>query len=197
MTQPEIPKLLTRQSGFYDTLTSSRNNSQTSKTKYRWVWMIKNEDQLLWRVYAKSDRWFYSYMTCKQDTLQCQVQVPKCTAVRLYIEIFNNGFENVVEVLSQNDPDEEEYFASDEEEEEKHIKFRWEWKICTSADNTWRSYIKSDKWFNNFQDCKEDGRDFNFDVVCSAALKLCIQMWQYDDIILETYYDEEELFVKK
>ena len=190
------PKL-TRQDGFYDKLSSSRMNHKQSKTKYRWVWMFRNEDHMLWRVYSRSQNWFHSYPTCKQGALQQEVHLPSCASVRLYIEIFNNGFENVVEVLSQNDPDEEEYFACDEEEEEKHIKFRWEWKICKSTDNTWRSYIKSDKWFNNFEDCKEDGRDFNFDVICSAVLKLCIQMWQNDDIILGTYYDEEELFVKK
>lgn len=184
-----VPKL-TRQYGFYDALTSSRTTPQ--KTKYRWVWMMRNEDVLLWRVYAKSERWFYSYLECKQDALRQDVSLPSCTAVRLYIEIFNNGFENVVEISSKNDPNEEHYI-SNEEEDKYPVKYRWEWQISTPENRSWRSYIKTDTWFDNFEACKEDGRDFTFDSICKAALRLNIQVWYDNDCILETYYDESEL----
>ena len=43
--------------------------------------------------------------------------MPSCAAARLYIEIKNNGYFNVVAVLCCNDPEEEEFFADDDEED--------------------------------------------------------------------------------
>ena len=193
----DIKPMLTRQNGFYDELTSDRYKK--SRTKYRWIWMMRNEDHLLWRVCTRSQNWFYTYPECKQNAYQYEPIIPPCTYARLYIEIFNNGFKNVVEISSKNDPEEEAYFASDEAEEDKAdtIKYRWEWKICTPVDNIWHPYIKCDQWFNDFDMCKRDGKDFKFDVQCCAAIKLCIELWQNDECILETYFDEEELYGNK
>ena len=188
---------LRRQTAFYDPLSARRKKQQKSKskTKYRWIWMIKNEDELCWNEFARSAFWFDSYLKCKENALQQDLNTPSCASLRLYIEIENDGFRNVVEVLHRNDPDEEEYFASDEEEDEDDgaVKYRWEWQVNHPADNIWRSYEKPIKWFNNLQECKEDAKNVNTNVVSCAALRLCIQMWHRNECILETYFKEEEL----
>ena len=107
LTMDDIKPILTRQNVFYDELTSDRYKK--SKTKYRWIWMMRNEDHLLWRVCTRSQNWFYTYPECKQNAYQYEPIIPPCTYARLYIEIFNNGFKNVVEISSKNDPEEEAY----------------------------------------------------------------------------------------
>ena len=69
---------------------------------------MKNEDELTWHVYARSVFWFTTYKECKKSALQQEIPVPACAAVRLYIEIFNNGLVTAVEILSANDPDKED-----------------------------------------------------------------------------------------
>ena len=96
-----------------------------------------------------------------------------------------------MEILSENDPD-EEYPASDEDQHSV-VKYRWEWKILYSGKSEWQPYIKSEKWFHTLEECKRDGKDFDFNVDCIASLKLCIQLWHNNDCILELYYGENEL----
>ena len=169
-------------------------STNKSKSKYRWVWMIKNEDELYWREYAKSLVWFNSYLSCKENALEQDLHVPSCAAVRLYIEIKNRGYFNVVEVLCCNDPEEEAFFADDEDEEEDNtIKYKWEWQINYPTDKIWRSYIKPDKWFTKWEDCLNDVKNVSVDVVCSAALRLCVQIWHGKECILEVFYKEGEL----
>ena len=151
---------------------------------------MKNEDELIWQVYARSVFWYRSYLECKHSAFLQEIPVPACAAVRLCVEIYKNGLVNMVEIFSENDPD-EEYPASDEEEDRCVIKYRWEWRILYPGKDEWEPYIKSDKWFRSFTACKDDGKDFNFDVVCSAALRLCVQVWHDNECILETFYQED------
>ena len=154
--------------------------------------MMKNEDELVWRVYAQSVIWFTTYAECKKSALKQEIHVPDCAAVRLYIEVYHNGIINVVEILSQNDPDKEP--PTDDGEDNHVIKYKWEWRVChPSDDNGWKSLAKSTKFFKTLKECKENGKSFEVDAECSAKLKFCIQMWHDNDCILETYYDEEEL----
>ena len=185
------PKL-TRQHAFYGKLPDDLGKEKRKSTaKYRWVWMIKNHDEMLWREYAKSVLWFRSYAACKKSALSQDIDVPVCAAVRLYIEVDNNGFVNVLEVQSENDPVVE--YHADAEQEDGVARYRWEWKMHRPRMEQWKPYIKSDKWFKSFQECKQDGQDFDFDVECSAGLKLCIQVWHNNECILETYFSEKEL----
>ena len=123
--------------GEKETMIPGQNRSQAVKTatktksNYRWVWMMKNKDELYWREYAKRVIWFDCYLTCKDIALEQDLNLPSCAAAGLSVEIKNNDFFNVVEVLRHNDPEEEEYFADDEEEEDDStIKPFWEWQIC-------------------------------------------------------------------
>ena len=163
--------------------------SKRSQTKYRWVWFVKNEGDLIWSVYARSVFWFHSYLECKNSALIQEIPVPAGATVRLYVEIYKDGLVNMVEILNEND--DEDYPDSDEEEHRCMIKYRWEWKILYPGKDQWEPYIKSDKLFKSFSACIEDGKDFNFDVVCSAALRLCIQVWCNNECILENYYRED------
>lgn len=196
-----VPKLQ-RQDAFYDHLASSRHvNEQQTKPLYRWLWMIKNEDHLLWRVYSRSEGWFNNYLGCKQDALQHDPEIASCTAVRLYVEIFNNGFENVVEVLHYNDPEAEPYFASEdvemEEERNKHQlsqreRHRWEWQINTPNENVWKPYIQCSEWYSSFETCQQDGLKCSFDVICSTVLRLCIETEAENGSITTNYFPESK-----
>ena len=174
---------------------SRRKDNKKTKSKYWWVWMIKNEDELYWREYVKSVIWFATYLECKENALEQELNLPSCAAVRLYIEIKNNDFFNVVEVLRHNDPTEEDYYADDEEEDDdgSTIKYRWEWQISYPKDKVWQTYVKSNTCFNTLQECKDDVKNVSLDVFCSAALRLCIQIWHGNECILEMYYKEGEL----
>ena len=172
-----------------------RKDNKKTKSKYRWVWMMKNEDEMYWREYVKSVIWFDNYLSCKENALEQDLNLPSCAAARLYVEIKNNDFFNVVEVLRHNDPEEEEYFADDEEEEEDDgtVKYCWEWQIRYPKNMVWQPYMKSNTCFSNLQQCKDDVKNVSLDVVWSAALRLCIQIWHGNECILEMYYNEGEL----
>ena len=216
-TSPIIPKLV-RQNGVCDgsllgkmkrkrgqikslkPLVRKRITLDKAKTQkkahnqYRWVWMMKNGDELVWREYLKSPVWFDSYIECRKSALLQITPDPDCAAVRLFIEIRRGGLTSVIEILRNKNSNKETRSDDDEGGNDDVIRYKWEWRVCyPTKENVWQPHIKSDKWFNTFKECKEDGKNYEFDAVSNATLKLCVQVWHDNECIIETYFKANEL----
>ena len=79
------------------------DDQRKPQTKYRWLWMMKNRDEMLWCVYARSAFWSYNYRSCKENALQQEIHTPFNTTLRLDVEIYDSGCIHVVENLSVDD----------------------------------------------------------------------------------------------